>query len=100
MDNLHAFQPISRLIVVGDAHGKIELLNTIAKRNRETLHIQIGDLGLGFVNTKFLRRNIRYFVGNHDNRSLSPEEPFCLGDWGTITTANKMLSAPRFLDNF
>lgn len=81
----------SRIKFVGDCHGKIAKLNEIAKSDSNCLHIQLGDMGVGFGRERHkecrepkLESNIRFFRGNHDNPNKCRERDDYLGDFGLI----------------
>jgi hypothetical protein len=65
--------------------------------------LQLGDLGIGFLRTEFVRentpKNFRFFVGNHDNRSVANTLPACLGDFGEFEDIF-FVSGARSVDRF
>lgn len=66
---------------VGDVHGKIPQYLDVIKDAEHS--IQVGDMGIGFVDVPVLPKNHRWIRGNHDNPALAKEHPNYLDD-GTI----------------
>lgn len=67
---------------IGDVHGMLEYI----PRDRDQLHIQLGDLGVGFVDVPEMH-NFKFIRGNHDNPELCRKHPNYIGDWwleGTV----------------
>lgn len=68
---------------VGDVHGR---LNSLPKLGHPV--VQIGDMGIGFVESKddeqqLRRRDDLWFIrGNHDDPAACRSHPRYLGDWG------------------
>lgn len=91
MTSLIDFQPIHEVIVVGDLHGKINSANFYARHHHRTLHIAIGDIGVGFGEPVNLDKNIRFFRGNHDDPMLCQTHPAYLGDFGYIQCYDKLI---------
>jgi Icc-related predicted phosphoesterase len=87
---------------LGDIHGAWGMLNEILKRHKDIPSIQVGDLGLGFVNSytflnqrtglwetkggikdpKEFPKKFRFIRGNHDNPEVCRKHPNYLGDYG------------------
>lgn len=66
---------------VGDVHGKIpQYLDVIKDADHS---IQVGDMGIGFVDVPVMPKQHRWIRGNHDNPTLASEHPNCIAD-GTI----------------
>lgn len=71
------------MIFIGDVHGKVRgFLNILKNEAAGKPAIQIGDLGLGFVNVPALDQNHRIFHGNHDAPNLFAAHPNNLGRFG------------------
>lgn len=75
------------ITIIGDVHGKFDAYAKICKGFTST--IQIGDFGVGFLNSRgkispepVLPGDHKFFPGNHDNRQKCKENPNCLGDYG------------------
>lgn len=78
------FKPES-FIFIGDIHGNLDEITSIAKKNKRSTIIQCGDFGVGFIKEDLiteLPKNIRFFIGNHDCRKVANLMSNCLGDFG------------------
>lgn len=74
-----------KCIILGDVHGDLLRCDKLARSNKDRTVIQIGDLGVGFVNQTLIRKlpkNFRFFCGNHDDRTEARKLSYCLGDFG------------------
>lgn len=85
---------MTRLLLIGDIHGKYQSYREIIKATDADRSIQIGDFGWGFPGdeTEFMQRaikpmvaemeagNHRFFRGNHDNTIKCRELDICLPD--------------------
>lgn len=75
-----------KFLFVGDIHSNVNHLIKLGNTFKEHTVVQIGDFGIGRVNTEFVKKelpaNVKFFVGNHDNRQLAKTIPNCLGDFG------------------
>ncbi len=73
------------IIFLGDVHGNLKYCRKICQTNPNDIIVQIGDLGVGFVDLKDLNRlfvscqQFHFFVGNHDNRQLAQKMSRNLG---------------------
>lgn len=73
------------MIVVGDIHGELEDCIKLAITRPYDTILQLGDFGVGFVRVEKLKKlpiNLKFFVGNHDNRQLAKTIPNNIGDYG------------------
>ena len=74
------------MIVLSDVHCDWNRVEQVCRLYPDQTVVQLGDLGIGFLRTEFVRentpKNFRFFVGNHDNRSVANTLPSCLGDFG------------------
>lgn len=79
------------MIIISDVHGNYNKLNTILKKNPDKLHIQLGDLGIGFRNNQKLKYtdNFKFIRGNHDHPELSRNHPAYLRDFGKLSIEDK-----------
>lgn len=71
------------MIIVSDIHGDYEWIARLAESRKDELIVQLGDFGFGF--RKFpntFSNNLKFFCGNHDNRSVAEKHPNCLGPFG------------------
>jgi len=74
------------MIILSDVHSDWNRVEQVCRLWPDQTVVQLGDLGIGFLRTEFVRentpKNFRFFVGNHDNRDLANTMPACLGDFG------------------
>lgn len=74
------------MIILSDVHCDFNRVTEVCRLWPDQTVLQLGDLGVGFLRTEFILANtpsnFRFFVGNHDNRSLANTMPACLGDFG------------------
>jgi predicted phosphodiesterase len=74
------------VIILSDVHCDWNRVEQVCRLYPDQTVVQLGDLGIGFLHTEFVRentpKNFRFFVGNHDNRSIANTLPACLGDFG------------------
>ena len=72
------------MIFVGDVHGKFDQFKRIGERYPLDLIIQVGDLGLGFVDHSVLNNMLgwHFIRGNHDNPGVAAIHPCYMGDYG------------------
>lgn len=74
------------MIVLSDIHSDWDRVVKVCNLYPNDTVLQLGDLGVGFLRTEFVLentpKNLRFFVGNHDNRTLANTMPACLGDFG------------------
>lgn len=74
------------MIVLSDVHCDWDRVVRVCNLYPNDIVLQLGDLGIGFLRTEFVLnntpKNFRFFVGNHDNRTLANTMPACLGDFG------------------
>lgn len=70
------------LRIIGDVHGKIDILKGIIHPYCDNL--QIGDLGFDYDGLKDVGDNFYWFPGNHDNYDICFQEKHCLGDYGLV----------------
>lgn len=73
--------------IIGDVHGLWPMLyNRIRCQPADQTIIQLGDMGVGFPDTRHrtvkLPANVWWFRGNHDSPEESRAHPQYLGDWG------------------
>lgn len=83
-------------IFIGDVHGKYKQLKRIVRKHENV--IQVGDLGVGFINTMTGRmmtnpphyllkeRGFRAIRGNHDNPSVFFKQSYAIKDGHTEIT--------------
>lgn len=70
---------------LGDVHGDVYRCMSVCNANPDNEVIQVGDLGVGWLHDSKivgLPSNFKFFVGNHDNRTLAETYPNCLGHFG------------------
>ena len=72
---------------IGDVHGKIDQYVEITRGCQES--VQVGDMGVGFVDVPVLDSNHRFIRGNHDNPSLCLDHPNWIPD-GTSEFRNSL----------
>ena len=74
------------MIILSDVHSDWNRVEEVCRLYPDQTVVQLGDLGIGFLKTEFVLantpKNFRFFVGNHDNRTLANTMPACLGDFG------------------
>ena len=74
------------MIILSDVHSDWNRVEQVCRLWPDQIVVQLGDLGIGFLRTEFVLentpKNFRFFVGNHDNRTLANTMPACLGDFG------------------
>jgi predicted phosphodiesterase len=74
------------MIILSDVHADWHRVEEVCRLWPYQTVVQLGDLGIGFLDTQFVLnhtpKNFRFFVGNHDNRTLANTMPMCLGDFG------------------
>ena len=74
------------MIILSDVHSDWNRVEQVCRLWPDQTVVQLGDLGIGFLRTEFVLentpKNFRFFVGNHDNRTLANTMPACLGDFG------------------
>ena len=74
------------MIILSDVHSDWNRVVEVCRLWSDQTVVQLGDLGIGFLRTEFVLgntpKNFRFFVGNHDNRTLANTMPACLGDFG------------------
>lgn len=74
------------MIILSDVHSDWHRVEQVCRLYTDQIVLQLGDLGIGFLCTEFVRentpKNFRFFVGNHDNRTVANTLPACLGDFG------------------
>ena len=63
---------------IGDVHGKIDEFARL--RDGCSSSVQVGDLGIGFVDVPDLGVGNRFIRGNHDNPGLCPAHPSWIPD--------------------
>lgn len=84
---------MSKLLLIGDVHGKWEQYAKILEKYEPERSVQVGDFGIGFVPEdeerleqvryamdNFGAGNNRYIRGNHDNPQSCREDPRCIAD--------------------
>lgn len=75
-----------KIIILSDVHGNLVHCRNVCEQNPNTLVIQLGDLGVGFVPNEVIEdlpSNFFFFPGNHDNRSLAMSLNKCMGHFGS-----------------
>jgi predicted phosphodiesterase len=94
---------IFNVIVLSDVHCDWNRVEQVCNLYPNDTVLQLGDLGIGFLRTEFVRentpKNFRFFVGNHDNRSVANTLPACLGDFGEFEDIF-FVSGARSVDRF
>ena len=78
---------MSKILIVGDVHGKTHIYQKRLRQHYEGRRtVQIGDMGIGFkgVGLAEMPQNHKWFRGNHDNPELCREHPNYLGDYGYL----------------
>lgn len=76
------------MVILSDVHCDWNRVEQVCRLYPNDTVLQLGDLGIGFLRTEFVLnntpKNLRFFVGNHDNRTLASTMPACLGDFGSF----------------
>lgn len=76
----------SKIILVGDVHGKFENFRKIVDDHPNYNIIQLGDFGFGnswkALDYHYSPEQIKIVPGNHDDYDICLNSPFCLGDYG------------------
>ena len=75
------------LHLIGDIHGMFEeYYQPILREIGDEPSIQLGDMGVGFPDTKFppLAAQAKFIRGNHDNPDVCRAHPNYLGEYGYI----------------
>ena len=74
------------MIILSDVHCDFNHVINVCQRHVDQTVVQLGDLGIGFLRTEYVKENtpsnFRFFVGNHDSRTLANTLPSCLGNFG------------------
>jgi predicted phosphodiesterase len=70
------------MIMIGDVHGKIDQYRQLIQN--VDYSIQVGDMGVGFVDVPIMQPQHRFLRGNHDNPDLCRQHPNYLGEWGYL----------------
>lgn len=90
-------EEMSKILLIGDVHGKWEQYADLLKEHSPERSIQVGDLAWGFAgqDTEFMQRRVktletalsnsgggdnRYIRGNHDNPGACKAHKFCIDD--------------------
>lgn len=77
-----------KFVFLGDVHGNINHCLNVSNTYPQSIIVQVGDLGVGFIPHYHLQimlggiQRFYFFVGNHDHRQLAKSYPQCLGDFG------------------
>lgn len=74
------------MIILSDVHANWERVEQVCRLWPDHTVVQLGDLGIGWIRTEYVLenspKNFRFFVGNHDNRTVASTLPACLGNFG------------------
>jgi predicted phosphodiesterase len=70
------------MLIIGDVHGKIKQYHALLEGHDQS--IQVGDLGVGFVDVPRIGLAHIFLRGNHDDPQLCQKHPNYLGDWGYL----------------
>ena len=70
----------NRMNLIGDIHGKFAQYSKIIATLPES--IQLGDFGMGFIETPQWDQKHKFIRGNHDNPKVCYDHPNFLGDYG------------------
>lgn len=76
------------LYFIGDVHGKLSFYENITEKLTDGCSIQLGDMGLGFPNSRglpVLSKRHTFIRGNHDNPDTCRAHDNYLGDYGVAT---------------
>lgn len=74
------------MIILSDVHANWDRVEQVCRLWPDHTVVQLGDLGIGWIRTEYVLenspKNFRFFVGNHDNRTVASTLPACLGNFG------------------
>ncbi len=74
------------MIILSDVHANWDRVEQVCRLWPDHTVVQLGDLGIGWIRTEYVLenspKNFRFFVGNHDNRTVANTLPACLGNFG------------------
>jgi len=92
---------LSKIAIISDIHGKwnkyLQILKDLDAENISS--IQLGDFGIYDENDIFeIPIQHKFFVGNHDNRTLAKTHPNCLGDYGMLKNGIFFISGAFSID--
>jgi predicted phosphodiesterase len=76
------------MVILSDVHSDWDRVLQVCRLYPDQTVLQLGDLGIGFMPTEWVAnnspKNFRFFVGNHDNRTVANTLPACLGNFGEL----------------
>jgi len=75
------------MLILSDIHCNFNRVIDVCSKTTQTV-LQLGDFGSGFMPTGFIiqnsPKNLKFFCGNHDNRTEARKIPNCVGDYGEL----------------